>query len=541
MAVAALVIAVVSAYGRSVAANQGQFVYALDDAYIHMAMAKNVAGHGVWGITRHGFTSSSSSPLWTLLLAGVAFLFGSHDLTPFLLNTLLAVLLCLVLDALLRTLALPAFLRAATLLATVLLVPLPALIFCGLEHTLHALLALLFVALASRFLAAEARGPGAAVPLGLTALFLVATRYEGLFLVAMVAFLLLLRRRLPSSLLLVAAAALPVLVYGAWSLREGWYLLPNSVLLKGRVPPATDPAFLARYVGYSLCEQLWAYPHLLVLMAAVLLGVCAHASDSKQRWSEIPVMAAILLPAILLHLLLGRTGSFFRYEAYLVVLGLFVTAASLRGRVALPGFRAGWKEALPRCLATAYLVALACVPLVLRGRTAAAQVVPATANIHQQQYQMARFLKQFYPDTAVAANDVGAINYLADIRCLDIWGLASMEVARAKRTRRFSTAVAHELAEAFGVRIALIYEEWLQRDGATGAPQKWVKVGEWRIPNNIVCGSDTVAFYAVDPSEAGRLAENMRAFAPELPREVVQVGAFLAEGPVLPLGPAVVR
>jgi len=32
-------------------------------------------------------------------------------------------------------------------------------------------------------------------------------------------------------------------------------------------------------------------------MAAVLLGVCAHASDSKQRWSEIPVMAAIFSSA----------------------------------------------------------------------------------------------------------------------------------------------------------------------------------------------------------------------------------------------------
>ena len=54
----------------------GIFVYSLDDAYIHLAYAKNIFLHNVWGITSHGFTSTTSSPLWTLLITAVFFLTG---------------------------------------------------------------------------------------------------------------------------------------------------------------------------------------------------------------------------------------------------------------------------------------------------------------------------------------------------------------------------------------------------------------------------------------------------------------------------------
>jgi len=77
--------------------NQGNFVYILDDAYIHMSVAKNFVEHGVFGVTRYEFSSSSSSLLWTGLLIICFSLFGVKEMIPFLLNILFASILMLVL------------------------------------------------------------------------------------------------------------------------------------------------------------------------------------------------------------------------------------------------------------------------------------------------------------------------------------------------------------------------------------------------------------------------------------------------------------
>ncbi len=70
----------------SLGLNNGHFAYGLDDAYIHMSIAKNFALHGVWGLTPYGFTSSSSSLLWTLLLSFIFYIIGVNVLVPFMLN-----------------------------------------------------------------------------------------------------------------------------------------------------------------------------------------------------------------------------------------------------------------------------------------------------------------------------------------------------------------------------------------------------------------------------------------------------------------------
>ena len=55
------------------------------------------------------------------------------------------------------------------------------------------------------------------------------------------------------------------------------------------------------------------------------------------------------------------------------------------------------------------------IQLIIRAETSLKITSKASTNIYQQQYQMGLFLKTFYEGKAIAANDIGAVNYLADV------------------------------------------------------------------------------------------------------------------------------
>ena len=65
-----------------------RIVYALDDPYIHMAIARHVVEDAVYGVTPYQFSSASSSPLYTLLLAAANYVFGVREVLPLVVNVL---------------------------------------------------------------------------------------------------------------------------------------------------------------------------------------------------------------------------------------------------------------------------------------------------------------------------------------------------------------------------------------------------------------------------------------------------------------------
>jgi hypothetical protein len=118
----------------------------------------------------------------------------------------------------------------------------------------------------------------------------------------------------------------------------------------------------------------------------------------------------------------------------------------------------------------------------------------------------------------VAVNDLGAVAWLGDREILDVWGLATLEVAKAKRAGTYGPALVEALANARQVTLAMVYPTWMQRFG--GIPPSWTRIGSWTIADNVICGEATVEFYAVASAAAPLIRRALGAFTPNLPRTV---------------------
>ena len=494
-----LSLAVIFHFSRSL--NQGRLVYSLDDAYIHMALAKHLVQHGVWGVTKYGFSSSQSSLLWPLLLALIYLPAGPNEITPLVLNVVLSTLVVACLFLLLERRGLPAPFILLVLLELIIFMRMPLMVFDGMEHLLQVLLVLAFVHFSTHSLAGQNHvSRSTALALALAPL-LTATRYEGLFLVAVVSPLFLLRRRWLAGLALPALALAPVAAYAVVSVAHGGYWLPNSLLMKSNWYNPQAGVF----------AQLAVSP-LLYLVAPAAAIYLYRLVKGHGFWQPEQLTLLVLLVAFAPQVVLGRLGP--RYEAYLITLGLYGLATSvfaLLRATSLPD-RAQARVALA-------MGVLLVLPIGQQGARAAMVTPIATSNLYQQQYQMGRFLRQYYQGQAVAASDIGAIDYLADIKLLDLAGLGTVETAGAFLRGTYDDVFLRQLVRARRVKIAVTYESIF----GGGPPAAWVVVGKWRIPLNVVCYGDTVTFFAVDPSEAPRLRQHLLDFSHKLPPQVQQV------------------
>lgn len=508
----------------SLKGTDGHLVYALDDAYIHMAMAKNVVLHGVWGITRYGFSSTSSSPLWLLLLTACYYAFGVNGATPFILNVLFATAVCAAAFVVLKKRGVGNIRLFVCLFAITFLTPLPTLIFGGMEHTMHTFLAVAFLYASTSVLAKSTpAGKDYAAIIGLSPLVTLA-RYEGILLVAVVAALLLFKKKLPAAFLVLAAGGLPLIILGIISTSNGWYFLPNSILLK-------MDRFGTHGLNYKILLNLSGFgktgraTYILMLILGSLAAFSFAIKKYRHVWHPAAIMPAVFVAAAFLHMQYCRTGHFYRYEAYLITLGLVTLGVALPA-AAPKAVRAELKRAsLAYYSAVALLLAFAAWPLCIRADNALRETPRATVNIYEQQYQMGLFLKEFYTGEVVAANDIGAINYLADIKCLDLVGLATVEVVEAKVLQRYDTREIAALAEGRGADIAILYKDWYTSKSAL--PPEWPFIGSWRITGNVVCAFPEVQFYAIAADEQFELLHNLVDFSERLPETVEQGGPIV--------------
>lgn len=529
LALIALGVTVGRLYLLCLRADDGRFVYVVDDPYIHMAIAKNLVLHGVWGVTPYKFTSSASSIIWPLLLAVIYRFFGIHESVSLILNVLFASLALWLTHSIWRRLGLPAGYALFGLIGLIFLTPLPPVIFTGMEHTLQIVVTIAFVYLASGEIAQEADEPRRSTWLWVLAALGTLVRYEALFVALPVCILFFLRRRWRYAFGLGAVAVAPVVIYGAVAMAHGWSWLPTSILLKGNVPSALRGQGIAsgNYGGFAWSVRT---AHVVSLLVAVLVLWALWFYKERMFWKRTSIMMAIFVIATVLHLRFAAVFAlpgFERYEAYLLALGIFVVVAAgydYTSKPAPSGIR------LPPIVE----VAAACViffPIGAMWHIAfyALEGVPrASRNIYEQDYQMGLFLGRFYRGVPVAVNDIGAVSYLGDTRVVDLQGLGTLDVAKVRSKGFLSEQQIDQLTKADGVRMAILFDRLFENGqmARDGLPPKWVKVGEWRILNNLVCWDDRVAFFAVDPSEETRLIEALRQFARQLPSDIEQSGKY---------------
>lgn len=489
----------------------GRQLYPLDDVYIHAAVAKNLLLHHVYGVTGYKFSFPSSSILWPFIVALAFALVGIKAWVPLALNFLFSIVYLVVADHLLKILA-PSIsprLRFACLLLIVLGMPLVGLSFEGMEHVLQSLAMLLLLYCYNRYQAYRS-GLWRAL-LALAAAFAVGVRYESLFTVLLIGLLLVWRREWLMAVLVGACAMLPVVAFGIFALLHGSTFLPAPLLLKTSASSQTSALTAFRNL-FSTYAWLSGISVCFLLSAAFLVYLTRRPTPQTRPLRD---LFAILFGAFLLHAQLAQFGWLFRYEAYLLATTIVLVCAAL-GLLRVPPPASSW---IPQHWLKLASVAVLAIALAGRGESMLRGIPRNARAIYEQQYQTARFLATFYPGQVVGLNDIGAADFYADIRCVDLLGLASSDVARLRKSGQFTRQAVAALAQQQGIRIAVLYPGLF----AGQIPNTWIPVSTLVVkdlPGKLQLGERRVTMYAANPVEAAKLAQHVQQFRSQLPSGV---------------------
>ena len=496
-----VVLAGLVAYTMSV--QDGVFTYALDDAAIHLTLARNLVHHGTFGIVPGTYQSASSSPIWEVLLGPLLLLTGDAEWTPLVLNVIAAGW------ALWTFSRLPLLQRlAAEGLGRVAVVALPLglglvpLALSGMEHTLHLAVTVQVLALLVDRLREEA--VRAYVPMALLIAFGTLVRFETGFLAVAVAIVLVAvpvgepaRRRLGAAAMLVAAAVVPVAGFAIMNRAFGQYALPNSVVAKTPIGQKGLPIpTLAEFVDKLLSDP--------VLVIALLIGVAVLVLRARPRPRDLVTLVplTVMLLTTGAHVLFAEIGWFERYQAYLIAGLLFGVLTAIGPITSADGRRRA-----------ALLLAAACVlrvPLLVNTPI-------ATNNVYETEHHLGQFLRDNYPGEGVAVNDIGYVSWMHEGDVVDMVGLASYDMLKARKDGALSRAQTGAVLDAHGVRVMAVHDEFF--DGIV--PVGWPAAGRWCLTTRrLAVSSACVTFYAPAGAEHDRLRAALRAYAPRLPPSI---------------------
>ena len=508
--------------------NGGTFTYPTDDPYIHLAMARNLLDHGTFGIAPHVYASASSSPLWTILLAGSMAIFGRAEWLPLALNVAIGIVLCNQVAKLVpwQVLQRRRLVTAVVLVGSAGIAPLAVI---GMEHVLHASLGVAAFVLVERARRGDLDKRGAWL---LAAVFAAGSlaRFEMGFIAigCMVALLALssdrvgtlregiheptlLHARVRPALIVFGATAVPILAFGAINIAFGGHLLPNSVIAKSAYGEG-PLSFLTTTEGWRLLANRLVADPTLVAVVGLAAGTAVLATRTPSRkWGG--TLVAFVIAALLHGVFagVGRLDPYWaRYDAYLVIAGIALLVAATRD---LPPDT--WRRA-----ATLALV-------VVLGFTGFSRVVlltklPASSHeVQRQQLQTATFLGRYYDGRSVIVNDLGEVAWHHEGDVVDLVGLGTTEVLDAWKAGTFDHRFAEKVVLEHHAPVAAVYPEWFRGE----LPKQWVPVAQWCMdaPVLVTAGNTCMTWYGTDAAAAKELRTHLAEYRDDLPASVHQV------------------
>lgn len=451
--------------------SDGKFTYTLDDPYIHLAVAEQIAG-GKYGINAEEFSAPSSSPIWPFLLAPLA-RFSIGEYLPLVLNLAFGALTAWIILNRARK-VLPSSLTGRVVAAWVILLGCNAtgIVFTGMEHSLQLLAAVAVVdgmiriadgdRLSRWFWVAVIAGP--------------LVRYENLALSAAACGLLLFSGKPKAAIVSGIAALLGLAAFSAFLLQLGMPPVPSSIIAKSTLTADTNRFYTVfRTLGSSINSNRGSW---VMLFSTLLAGWALIRGISTPRAKA----ALFLALAGVLHSAFGTYGWYHRYESY--IFGAMLYAVLALAPSMLPGLADRWRIAHSAALAlvgglvaSPYILGLISIPI-------------AANNIHVQQEQMHRFATGWWK-RPLAVNDLGWVSYKNDAYILDLWGLGSHTALEARLSGKDPSWMA-EMAKSRNIGLAMVYESWIPAKAAG-----WIKVGELRLHGaRVTPAASEVAIYA---------------------------------------------
>ena len=484
----------------SLKSEQYQFPYPLDDSYIHLSIAESWVDHGIPSPESSQPAFSTSSPLYSSLLAFIITILGPWIYWPLVIGILNGMGFIWLVHREFRSLPLP---YSGTWLWVILFFgPIPLLMILGMEHMLQVWIWTAFFFRVRKILLGEKTPGWELMALGL---LVVSIRYEGIFLVAATSLVLFFSGFQQKGTLLALTGILSFTLPGFISVLNGGTFLPLSLLMKGHLP-GMELADWGRFLQ-EILTRLYDHPFMFPVLFISAIGWAGGSYFPKPQ----RLLSAILQLASWGHVVFAEIGGY-RYEAWIVVLHLILLAYLTQ-----PFIRSVNKWPI---LATGWLV----IPLIMRTLFFTVNYPLSVQNIYDQSIQTGQFIQQSLEGESIAIQDIGAATYLADFEMTDLAGIGDSEINALFQARNFGPESVRKILEQREVSYAIIQQAWM----GWVIPESWIPVGCWTTSEAFIVPNAEVFFWAADTIAAEKLSNALQDYRSQLPERVLELGPYVS-------------